>query len=54
LFSLPVFKPEELKASLLPTLEKLYRQDPESLPFKQPVDPQVSLGLEQGSRMNWK
>lgn len=38
-----VFKPEELKQSLLPTLEKLFRQDPESLPFKQPVDPQVSL-----------
>ena len=23
----------------MPTLEKLYRQDPESLPFRQPVDP---------------
>lgn len=23
----------------MPTLEKLYRQDPESMPFRQPVDP---------------
>lgn len=23
----------------MPTLEKLYRQNPESLPFQQPVDP---------------
>lgn len=23
----------------MPTLEKLYRQDPESIPFRQPVDP---------------
>lgn len=28
----------------MPTLEKLYRQDPESIPFRQPVDPQV-LGI---------
>lgn len=28
----------------MPTLEKLYRQDPESHPFRQPVDPQ-SLGI---------
>lgn len=34
----PVFKPEELRAALMPTLEKLFRQDPESLPFRQPVD----------------
>ena len=26
------------------TLEALYRQDPESLPFRQPVDPQL-LGI---------
>lgn len=25
----------------MPTLEKLYKQDPESLPFRQPVDPQL-------------
>ncbi|ODN03688.1 CREB-binding protein, partial [Orchesella cincta] len=43
-FCVLVFKPEELKHSLLPTLEKLFRQDPESLPFKQPVDPQA-LGI---------
>lgn len=36
-----IFKPDELRQALMPTLEKLYRQDPESLPFRQPVDPQV-------------
>ncbi|XP_076341453.1 histone lysine acetyltransferase CREBBP-like [Tachypleus tridentatus] len=36
-----VFKPDELRQALMPTLEKLYRQDPESLPFRQPVDPQL-------------
>ncbi|PSN48640.1 Histone acetyltransferase p300 [Blattella germanica] len=39
-----VFKPDELRQALMPTLEKLYRQDPESLPFRQPVDPQA-LGI---------
>uniref|UniRef100_A0A4W5K5U0 histone acetyltransferase n=1 Tax=Hucho hucho TaxID=62062 RepID=A0A4W5K5U0_9TELE len=39
-----VFKPEELRQALMPTLESLYRQDPESLPFRQPVDPMV-LGI---------
>ncbi|OWF41886.1 CREB-binding protein [Mizuhopecten yessoensis] len=33
------FKPDELRQALMPTLEKLYRQDPESMPFRQPVDP---------------
>lgn len=28
----------------MPTLEALYKQDPESLPFRQPVDPQI-LGI---------
>jgi len=37
--SISVFKPDELRQALMPTLEKLYRQDPESLPFRQPVDP---------------
>lgn len=41
---LSVFKPEELRQALMPTLEALYRQDPESLPFRQPVDPQL-LGI---------
>lgn len=36
-----VFKPDELRQALMPTLEKLYRQDPESLPFRQPVDPHL-------------
>lgn len=39
-----VFKPEELRVALMPTLEKLFRQDPESLPFRQPVDAQA-LGI---------
>lgn len=39
-----VFKPEELRQALMPTLEALYRQDPESLPFRQPVDPML-LGI---------
>lgn len=41
---LKVFKPEELRQALMPTLEALYRLDPESLPFRQPVDPQ-RLGI---------
>lgn len=28
----------------MPTLEKIFRQDPESIPFRQPVDPQT-LGI---------
>lgn len=39
LFFSTVFKPEELLQALMPSLEKLYRQNPESLPFQQPVDP---------------
>lgn len=39
-----VFKPEDLRQALMPTLEKLARQDPESLPFRQPVDAQA-LGI---------
>uniref|UniRef100_A0AAR2JUV6 histone acetyltransferase n=1 Tax=Pygocentrus nattereri TaxID=42514 RepID=A0AAR2JUV6_PYGNA len=42
--SFSVFKPEEVRQALMPTLEALYRQDPESLPFRQPVDPQL-LGI---------
>ncbi|PRD32852.1 UNVERIFIED_CONTAM: Crebbp [Trichonephila clavipes] len=37
------FKPDELRQALMPTLEKLYKQDPESLPFRRPVDPQLLL-----------
>lgn len=44
MFVCPVFKPEELRQALMPTLEALYRQDPESLPFRQPVDPML-LGI---------
>lgn len=44
---LSVFKPEELRQTLMPTLESLYRQDPESLPFRQPVDPML-LGIPVG------
>lgn len=39
-----VFKPEELRQALMPTLEKLFRLDPESLPFRQPVDA-AALGI---------
>ncbi|CAG0891726.1 unnamed protein product [Darwinula stevensoni] len=39
-----LFKPDELRQALMPSLEKLYRQDPESIPFRQPVDPQA-LGI---------
>lgn len=42
--SLAEFNPEELRTALLPTLEKLYRQEPESVPFRYPVDPQA-LGI---------
>lgn len=38
------FKPEELRQALMPTLDRLYRQDPESIPFRQPVDP-TTLGI---------
>lgn len=34
-----IFKPDELRQALMPTLEKLYKQVPESIPFRQPVDP---------------
>ncbi|KAH3820866.1 hypothetical protein DPMN_122615, partial [Dreissena polymorpha] len=34
-----IFKPDKLRMALMSTLEKLNRQDPESLPFRQPVDP---------------
>ena len=34
-----VFKPDELRQALMPTLERLYKQDPESIPFRQAVDP---------------
>ncbi|NP_001191640.1 CREB-binding protein [Aplysia californica] len=36
-----VFDKDELRQALMPTLEKLFKQDPESLPFRQPVDPVV-------------
>lgn len=36
-----VFKPEELRQALMPTLEKMYKQDPESVPFRLPVDPKL-------------
>ncbi|ELU13629.1 hypothetical protein CAPTEDRAFT_224799 [Capitella teleta] len=32
------WKPDELRQALMPTLQKLYLQEPESLPFRQPVD----------------
>lgn len=35
------FKPEELRQALMPVLEKLNIYNPESLPFRQPVDPEL-------------
>lgn len=43
-FLSPAFKPEELCEALLPTLDKLMHQDPESMPFRSPVDP-ITLGI---------
>jgi E1A/CREB-binding protein len=43
-FSFAAFKPEELCEALLPTLKKLIQQDPESIPFRSPVDP-INLGI---------
>uniref|UniRef100_A0A1A9W3Z8 histone acetyltransferase n=1 Tax=Glossina brevipalpis TaxID=37001 RepID=A0A1A9W3Z8_9MUSC len=39
-----VFDPEELKQALLPTLEKLHQHEPDSVPFRDPVNPQ-QLGI---------
>lgn len=39
-----VFRPEELKQALQPTIDKLYRSIPDSLPFRVPVDP-AQLGI---------
>lgn len=38
------FKPEKLCEALIPTLEKLVQQEPESVPFRSPVDP-INLGI---------
>ena len=35
----PVFDKDELRQALTPVLDKLVKQDPESLPFRTPVDP---------------
>ena len=39
------FSASDLRTALLPPLEKLYAQEPESEPFRTPVDP-VALGIE--------
>ncbi|KAK3749980.1 hypothetical protein QZH41_007300 [Actinostola sp. cb2023] len=36
-----VFLPEELRRKLIPTLEKLYKNEPDSMPFRVPVDPKL-------------
>ena len=43
-FDFPVWNRDELRQALMPTLEKLYKQEPESLPFRQPVDP-IALAI---------
>ena len=40
-FSSAVFDKDELRQALTPVLDKLVKQDPESLPFRTPVDPVV-------------
>lgn len=44
MFAFLVFKSDELRQALLPTLEAMYMQEVESIPFRQPVDPN-SLGI---------
>ena len=39
-----MFTKEELKIALMPVFDAVYSQDPESFPFRQPVDPKV-LGI---------
>ena len=39
-----LFKPDELRQHLAPTMEMLYRQEPDSIPFRMPVDPS-QLGI---------
>ena len=49
IFKISEFTPNELRQALMPTLEKLYRQDTESLPFRQSVDPvllQIPVSLQ--------
>ncbi|XP_034043531.1 CREB-binding protein-like [Thalassophryne amazonica] len=36
-----IFKPEEMRQALMPALEALYRQDPDTRPIRQPTDPVV-------------
>ena len=38
------FSPDELRHALSPTLQRLYQQDPESMPFRQPVD-EIALNI---------
>ena len=38
------FAPEELRTALLPTVEKMWDQEPEASPFRTPVDP-TALGI---------
>ena len=40
----PLFQPDELRQHLAPTVEKLFRQEPDSIPFRLPVDPN-QLGI---------
>ncbi len=51
------FTPEELRQALMPTLEKLFRQDPESVPFRQPVDPvllQIPVSVQKNTDLKQK
>lgn len=44
LYYLLVFNSQDLRAHFIPIVQKLYQQDPESVPFREPVDP-LSLGI---------
>ena len=39
-----VFTVQEIKSALLPVFQKVWDQDPEAYPFRQPVDP-TALGI---------
>jgi hypothetical protein len=39
-----IHKPEELKAALMPVLDRLFYLDPEGMPFREPVNPSL-LGI---------
>jgi len=47
-----VWNLNELRQALMPTLEKMYRLEPESLPFRQAVDP-ILLQIPVSDQCRW-